>query len=301
MKKPLRIAVIGQGRWGTRITSTLRTLASCEVAYQVTHDYETLLTKNDIDGIVIATPAATHGKIASAFIKKGLPLFIEKPLTASLKEAQELARLAKKYHSPIFVGHIHRYNSAYIALKAHVKKIAPIRMIMAEGMSNGPFRSDVSVLWDWAPHDLYLMLDLLKKFPKSVQAWGIASVQPTSKHYDTSVIKLTFAGNITAILTNSWVSPEKHKRFTAIGKTGSLVLDDTKPDEKAILYPAKKPQGTPLPYENTLPLTNELSAWLTSIETHKKPHTGIEDGLAVVKILDAAQKSVAKNGAVITL
>lgn len=296
MTPPLRIAVIGTGRWGSRIIETLETLPACIITHRATHNYKELLHKSDIDGIVIATPASTHAIIAQDFIKKGIPLFIEKPLTANLKEAQALNTLAKKHHASIFVGHIHCYNSAYRTLKVQSKKIGDIRTIFAESMSAGPVRSDVSVLWDWAPHDTYLMIDLLKKNPTSVQAWGTTSLQTNKNHYDSTAIKLTFPGNVTGILTNSWVSPEKRKHFTVIGTKGSLVFDDAKKEDKVIHYTPKKPQGTPLAYENTMPLTNELSAWLTSIKTNKKPATGIEAGLLVVKILTAAEQSIQKNG-----
>src|SRR3989344_3759149 len=113
-KQKVRVAVIGAGQWGTRIIKTLETLPDCEVVYVEARNYENLINKSDIDAVLVATPGSTHYRVALPFVKKGLPVFIEKPMTTSFKDAHILKQAAKKSGSLIFVGHIHLYNPAFL-------------------------------------------------------------------------------------------------------------------------------------------------------------------------------------------
>ncbi len=312
MKEPVRIAVIGAGRWGKNILKTLAAIPSCEVAYSVTREYKNLFSKDDIDAVVIATPPATHAAIALPFLKKGLPVFIEKPLTLNSKEGSQLEAASKKYKAPIFVGHIHLYNPAYQAAKKLVGKAGKLKMLVGEGASNGPFRDDYSAMWDWAPHDLSMMLDIAGK-PTSVQAWGVVSTRPKTRLHDFSIMKLNFPSGAVGVIHSSKLSPEKRRKFTIIGSKNSIVYDDTAPEKKVTLYEGHGPtvskklvrENQPAlsypPYESASPLTRELEAFVEMVKTKKKPLANIESGLAVVKILEAAEKSILSGGTVVKI
>ncbi len=308
MKKPVRIAVIGSGRWGTNIIRTLKTLSGVEVAYVVTRDYQTLISKNDIDAVVVATPPKSHVTVALPFIKKGLPVFIEKPLSLSLTEGKRLLRASRESGSLVFVGHIHLYNPAFIEAKKEIGKAGKLTYLLGEGMSNGPFRDDYSALWDWAPHDLSMMLAIAKEIPRSVEAWGLSITRPKTRLHDITILKLLFPSGLVGVIHSSKLSPEKRRKLTVQGSKHTVAYDDTLPEQKVTVYKGHAPKintgrvienqpvlSHPL-YENVSPLTRELEAFLQMIKTKKKPVADIESGLAVVQILEAAEKSMSAGG-----
>ncbi len=306
MAKNLRIALIGRGRWGKNIEKTLRALPQCTLAYVEERDYRALIPKNDVDVVIVATPGSTHARVALPFIKKGLPVFIEKPLTTNLRDAWKLTKAAEKSRSLIFVGHLHYYNPAYVKTKKLTQKIGKIRFMVAEGSNNGPYRNDMSSLWDWAPHDIYMMTDLLREKPKSIQAWGTSSLRPKTALYDIGYIKLNFKNGVAGFIFNSWLFPEKRKKLTIVGEKSSIVFDDTAP-QKVTLYEnmgpkvtknsvtQKEPKMSYPKYDTASPLTVELQAFLNTVRNGIKPKTDIQEGLAVIQILDAVEKSI-KSG-----
>lgn len=304
MGKPLRIAVIGNGRWGKNIIRTLNTLPECVVSYTATRDYVFLFKKNDIDAVVIATPPKTHTAIALKFLVRKIPLFIEKPMTTNLLDAHRIATVSKKMKTPVFVGHIDLYNPAYQAVQATVRKLGVLHLVVSEGASMGPFRSDVSVLWDWAPHGCAMILDAVGEKPTSVQALGTTHISLKKTSYDTSVIKLIFPSGCIGYIHNSRLSPKKKRSLTIVGSKGTAVYSDTE-TEKAILtlHPLSKKKAevptvphTVLTYEDTPSLTAELRAFLKSVRTRKSPKTDAASGVAVVSILESAEKSIKKGG-----
>lgn len=267
----LKIRLIGLGRWGTNIYNTLQDMSGVEV----------LVEENaDVDAVIVATPGATHAKVALPFIEAGLPTYIEKPMTTSLKDALRL----KKADGNIFVGHIHLYNPAYLKAKELVKKIGRIKQLYFEGMAPGPIRDDMSVWWDWGPHGVSLALNLLGTMPIDVQAWG---------NNDVAQVRLGFPKKIEVFCATTWLSPEKRMKLTVIGARGSVVFDD-RAEKKVALYRGDK--VTRPRYGKQAPLKLELEAFIKSIKTKKQPVTDINNGLAVVKVLATADKSLKLDG-----
>ncbi|MDP3726220.1 MAG: Gfo/Idh/MocA family oxidoreductase [bacterium] len=303
MAKHLRIALIGRGRWGRNIEKTLRGLSQCTLAYVAERDYRALIAKKDIDAVIVATPGSTHARVALPFIKRSLPVFIEKPLTTNLRDAGMIKKAAEKSGSLIFVGHLHHYNPAYLKTKELIQKIGKIRFMVAEGSNNGPYRNDMSALWDWAPHDIYMMVDLVGSLPKSLQAWGVSSLRPKTILHDIGYIKLNFKNGVTGFIFNSWLFPEKRKKLTVVGEKSSIVFDDTA-SQKVTLYKnmgpqiikksviQKEPKILYPKYDTASPLTAELKAFISAVQNGTKPKTGIQEGLTIVKTLDAAEKSI---------
>lgn len=331
----LRVGLFGLGRWGTNILNTLKTMEGVEVAFAYdpmkNPSFPPLVrgertpfppAKGDlpagqagVQGVIVATPGSTHAEVALPFIKAGIPTYIEKPLTLSMADARKLERAAKKSGALIFCGHLHLYNPAYQVAKQHAQHAGKLRYISFEGMNNGPFRDDMSAMWDWASHDVYLAMDLLGgQLPKSVQAWGIAALRPKTNLYDFSLIKMMFAGGVEAISMTSWLSPEKRKNVTIVGESDSIVFDDTLSSNKVTLYkglvpgltsPDKGRRGGVLRQEPTVsypsyseksPLQAELEAFIDAIKTGQQPRTGLPEGVAVVRVLAAAEKSIALDG-----
>jgi len=330
----LNLALIGLGRWGTNIKNTLENIPGVKLQYicdfsppqmrgrsrggEIIQDYKKLLEHDDLDAVLIATPGSTHAEIALPFIKKGLPVFIEKPLTTNLADAKKLATAAKKSGSLIFVGHIHLYNPAYLKAKQLAAQAGPIRALYFEGMNNGPYRDDMSALWDWAPHDVAMATDLLAAAPTHVQAWGSKTLRPHTNLHDSAQIKLVFSpphtrgrsrggDNISALINVSWLFPEKRKKLTIIGSKDSIIYDDTL-DKKITLFKnmgptvqsktiiKQNPKISYPAYAKTSPLETELKAFVKSVKTKQAPLTDINHALAVIKIIAAAEKSIALDG-----
>lgn len=302
----VRVAVIGAGRWGTRIIQTLKTFSLCEVAYVEARDYRTLIHKKDIDAVLVATPGATHAQVALPFIKKGLSVFIEKPLTTCVKDAQLLKRAAEKSGSLVFIGHIQLYNGAFCAAKELSAKIGRIRFMTSEGSNNGPYRDDMSAIWDWAPHGISMMLDILGVKPTTVEAWGVSTLRPETALHDVGYIKLNFPKGVTGFVFTSWLFPEKRKKLTIVGEKSTIVFDDMA-EKKVTLYEdmgpdveeksviQKEPRVSYPSYDVVSPLTRELKAFLEMVRTRAKPRTDIDNGIAAVSILEAAEKSIKRT------
>ena len=322
-----RLALIGFGRWGKNIAKTLSHLTGAELAYvcdpHLTEDglrlsvpntplpkiisLPELYQKQDVDGVLVATSGSTHFDIALPFIEKGLPAFIEKPLTTSLPQAQALESAAQKAQSPVFVGHIHLYNPAYRKVKELLPTLGEIRLLWFESMNNGPYRSDMSSLWDWAPHDVIMALDLLGQEPTTIKAWQYNWLRPETNLVDMTVASLEFTAPTKALLQMGWLAPAKRKKLTVIGSQHTLVFDDTA-TKKITLYenlgPAVEagsgniasvlPQTPLISYPEIPagePLAEEMKAFMVMVDTRATPPTPISQGVQVVKIITAIEQA----------
>lgn len=296
MNKPVRLAVVGAGRWGSVVARVLGTIPECELAYQVTREWKELLKHDDIDGVIIATPPCTHAAIALPFIKKGVPVFIEKPLTLTTKDAHALAAAAKKSRSAVFVGHIHLFNPAYTAAKKLAKNT---RLILSENAGPGPHRPDYSAMWDYGSHGVYLVLDVAGMMPKRVSALGSATLRPKSKLWDSAHIKLEFKNGVTGYVMCSSMMPQKRSRLTMVSEKQTVVYDDILPEQKVALF--ENGATTNPDYTPAQPLTRELEAFIDVINKKAKPRARLLDGLAVVRVLEAAEKSIRAGGKAVSI
>lgn len=275
MPKKLQLGLIGKGRWGTNIYNTVE---------KITGTPPLLLKERgqggEVDGILIATPGSTHAEIALPYIKQGIPVFIEKPMTTSFADAKKIAKAAEKSKSLVMTGHIHLYNPAYLKAKQLAAKAGPIRSLYFEGMNNGPIRDDMSALWDWAPHDVAMALDLLGSIPTHVQAWGQKILRPKTELYDAGQIRLFYANNIQVVINVSWLSPEKRKKLVIVTEKKQLVFDDT----------------LPKPKNRKSPLELEINDFIKAIKTGQEPVSSLQIGIDVVKIIDKAHQSINLDG-----
>lgn len=279
---PLSIGLIGLGRWGTNIKRTLDGMN--DVSVVVIAPGETI--PENLDGIIIATPSSTHTEIALKSIERGLPTFIEKPMSTSVVDALRIKDAAEKAGTAIFVGHIYLYNPAFQKVLELCNVLGPIRNITAEGANDAP-RADSSVLWDWLPHHLAMARVILGTEPESVRT------RAQSPHVARDAATVTFQfGSVPLVAHISWVAPAKRRVLTISGDHGMLVFDDTAAQKitltnnSATTYPE---------YGNEASLTNELHAFLELVRTQRADRPHLDDAVAIIRAIEAAEKSRETN------
>ena len=186
MSNELRIGLIGVGKWGKNYINILKKNKEVSLKkiacknlnekrnllkdYEVTDNWHDITLSSEIDGIIIATPPKTHFEIASEAIKNGKPVIIEKPLVLNLKDATSFLELSKKHKVIVKVNHVYLYHPLYRLLKKQIHNKTNLKSIYSKGGNYGPFRKDVSSLWDWGPHDLSMCLDVIGEYPKKIKA-----------------------------------------------------------------------------------------------------------------------------------
>ena len=304
----LRLGLVGAGRWGKRYIETIRGMSGVRLALVVSRNEETThlvpdavvisdwrdLVAEDLDGVVVATPAATHSEILSSMVSAGIPTMVEKPLCLDLAEALALRDLVRKSKVLVLVDHTHLFHPAFTALKAHGEELGPVRFIRSEGAAFGPFRPDVSVLWDWAPHDLSLCLDLLNTVPDRVSALGDDSSVTVWLHFDKDT---------SAWITNSNLSLQKRRLLTVYFEHHALVLDDSAIDklkEYKVDFEGSPrnftfDSGNILPVPQDMPLTCAVSYFVQGIRGGDTARFGLDLACDVIRTIDAAQRALEQS------
>ncbi len=331
MVKQINMSVIGLGYWGPNLARTffeldetflhtcvdvdesrLKKIKSQFPAINTTTDAEDIIKNPEIDAVVIASSASTHFKLAKETLLSGKHAFVEKPLALSVVEAEELVNLANKTGKVLMVGHLLEYHPGIQAVKSYIKKgeIGKILYLYAQRLNLGKIRKDENCLWSLAPHDISVILSLLEKEPKTVIAHGQSYVQNGIE--DIVFLTLRFPDKILANIHISWLDPHKVRKLTVVGTKKMIVFDDMKSMEKIRIY--DKGVGPPLDYrtygqdlnlrfgdisiphvEMAEPLKQECLHFLDCIKSGKKPLSSGNEGLKVVKVLEAAQKSISSG------
>lgn len=312
----ITLALIGAGSWGRNYIKTVssikgvklkyifartaKTLNTLPGIYNKIQDYKQLPKYKDIDGVIIATPATTHFPILKYLMPLGYYFLVEKPLVASYQDAIALKNINEKNkNSMIMTGHIYLYNPAFIKMLDLISNVGDIKYIDLEGCNWGPFRSDVSALWDYLPHDVSMCLELLKKDPIEVSACGINS--------DMVYLRFKFEKNIKAFFKIGRMSPVKKRRMEIVGNKGSLIFDDTSDNKITFFKHASKDQfdkisrATYPSYEKIEPLRMQLNEFINCIKNNKNPKTDLSHALKVIKIIHFAEKSLKSNGKTIEI
>ena len=317
------IAVIGAGYWGKNLVrnfhqlDVLKTIcdASPDIRKQLsetypdvtlTDDVDAVLNDTEIQGVVIAAPAAQHFDLAIRALTAGKHIFVEKPLALTYADGEAIVKLAKEKQKILFVGHILHYHAAVIKLKEMIKQgqIGRLQYIYSRRLSLGKIRREENILWSFAPHDISLILSIVGEDPCYVDAIGSNFLH--ARIPDVTMTNLKFFSGVGAHIFVSWLNPFKEQRLIIVGSQGMLVFDDTQPvDQKLILYPhtINWIDGQPIPEKAegeaivlsdhwVEPLQAECKAFLNAIETNTKPLTSGEEGLKVLKILEISQQSL---------
>lgn len=304
----MKIGLIGAGRWGKRYIETLGRMPgetlSCLASSnpesaalvppgcRVTPRWRGLLEgQGRPDGIIVATPPGTHLEIAAAIIQAGIPVLVEKPLTLSLPEAEELAKEAGSRRVLAMVGHTHLYSAAFRELKRRGQALGRLKEIRSAGGAWGPFRPDTPPLWDWAPHDISMALELEGSCPVSVEASRTARIEQPPGTGEAVSITLRFASGAAAGINISNVQKQKQRLFEAVYEGGSLTYDDLAP-EKLVYRSSPGAAPEPVALEGSMPLTNLVAEFCRAIGEGRRSDPSLQLGLQVVKVLSACQKAI---------
>lgn len=332
------IAIVGAGYWGPNLIRNFGGLPDCQVLWvcdkkpgrrqyvqerfptiPVTDDLDVVLSDPNVDAVVIATPVSTHHEVAMAALHAGKHVMIEKPITDTSEHAQELVDTARQAGKVIAVDHLFVYNPAIARMVELVHTGEVDRLCYAESsrVNLGPPASEVDVIWDLATHDLSITYALWGRLPLEVTAYGRRFLHPTL--IDVAFLHLRFDDDSLAVHHVSWLSPEKVRRYFLAGTGGSFVFDDTvaegklrqidqgvdsriglKDDEvKDLFY---KPGVVRYPdLEAVEPLAASCGDFVHCIRTGGVPRADGHAGFAVVRMLEAAERSIANGSQPITL
>ncbi len=272
-------------------------------------DYKDIKS-TDIDAVVIATPLNTHYEIAKYFFNNNKHILIEKPLTSTSGEAEDLIKIAKKNKLVLMVGHVYEYNSGIRALKEIIQngRLGKIYYLKAERMGLGPIRKHASALWDLATHDISILLYLFDRSPIKIFAQGWYYIQDNIE--DFVDLNLIFPNNIFCNIYASWFAPEKVRKLIVVGSKAMVVFDDVNKSEILKIYEREIREdlldSTPnysdhqnivnigdvfIPKIQQLePLAVQVEEFINSINEKREPLSDGENGLRVIKILEDAQK-----------
>jgi len=334
----VRVAVVGCGYWGTNLIRNLAASPLCEVVAlcdqdrarlergsgpcpraELVRDFEAVVADPGVEAVVLATPVATHAPLVHAALEAGKHVLVEKPLATSVREAEELVRLARARGLTLMVDHTFLYSPAVRRVKELIDagELGDIYYIDSVRINLGLFQSDVNVLWDLAPHDLSIVDFLLGRLPRSVAATG--SCHTGGDLEDVAYLNLDFGGNLLASFHVNWLSPVKVRHLMIGGSNKGLVYNDLNHWEPIKVYDrgitvAESPEarrGVLISYrtgdvwspnvEPTEPLQTVVRHFAECVRTGSRPLSDGEAGLRVVRILEAAQRSIKAQGGRITL
>jgi predicted dehydrogenase len=326
------LAQLGCGYWGPNLLRNFSSLPNCRVKYVVdsspdrrafveanfprtlaVNGVDEVLADPEVTGVVIATPAGTHFRIAKQALLSGKHVFVEKPLATKVAEVDELDRLAKERELVVMAGHTFVYNAAvrYVKKLLDAGELGEIRYIYSQRLNLGRIRSDIDALWNFAPHDISIIQYWLgDPEPVSVHRVGMDFIQDGID--DVVFLSIVYPQKIIANIHVSWLDPQKVRKMIVVGSRKMVVYDDVAEDKiaiydkgidkKAILgenMDFDSPRPEPFSYRSgdilmpqvnfKEPLRFEAESFVESMWNGKKPITGIPHARKVVSILEQAQ------------
>jgi predicted dehydrogenase len=332
----LKFGVIGYGYWGPNVVRNLHRLPNAEVvsvcdkssasrkrahkdysSIYVSADAAEVITSSEIDVVAIVTPVWTHFGLAKAALESGKHVFVEKPFTNNVAQAEQLIELAQRKNLKIMVDHTFLFTGAVKKIKQLLQqgRLGKLYYYDSTRVNLGLFQHDVNVVWDLAPHDLSIMDYLIERSPEALVATG-------QKHLngfeDIAFITLYFPDSIIAHVNVNWLSPVKVRTTLIGGEKKMLVWNDLEADEKVKVYD----KGVDITNQEGLyellvnyrsgdmwapqleqveALRHELMYFIDCISSDRQPLNDGAAGLRVVKILEAVNKSLRKRGALVYL
>jgi predicted dehydrogenase len=340
-KKPCAhtaLGVVGCGYWGPNLVRNFSSLPNSQVRVicdtaperlrhlkglypnvRTTRDFTELLKDRSLQGIAIATGTRHHYAMAKAALLAGKHTLVEKPMATTSAECEELIALAARQGLVLMVGHTFRYSPAVRKLKEIIEsgQLGTVHYISARRLNLGIIQRDINVAWDLAPHDISIALYLMGELPATVTCTGSAHLTPGVE--DVTAMSLQFSGNRTALIHSSWLDPRKIREMTVVGSRRMVVYDDVASNDKIRIFDTRV---EPAPHYDTYaefqyayhygdvlipylrqeePLKNECADFVTCIRNQTTPLTGGQDGLAVVRILEAASASLKVGGGPVSL
>ncbi len=332
MMSELQIGIVGCGYWGPNLLRNFSQMTCARLVMaadrkeerlervqsrfpeiRATTDYHDFFHAG-LDAVVVATPPATHFQIARECLLNGMNVLVEKPLTLNSNDAAELVAVADQANLTLMVGHTFEYNPAVRVLKSLITngELGTIYYLDAVRANLGLYQPYLNAMWDLAPHDISILQYLLDQTPMEVSVQGSSSVFDGIA--DVVYLHFKFLHDIMAHVHVSWLSPCKTRRITIVGSEKMVVYDDIESTTKIKIY--DKGVNTP-PYTDTFgewqcsyrngdvvtplipadePLQIECEHFVQSIINHTRPQSDGRSGLRVVQVLEAAQRSLDRNG-----
>lgn len=327
----VRVGVIGYGYWGPNIVRNLHNVNNASVVavcdrepanlqrvkktfpdVEVTLNAVELLQSPDIDAIAVITPVWTHYELAKSALQNGKHVFIEKPFTSNSEQAEELIELAEKKGLIIMVDHTFLFTGAVRKIRQLVDDGTLGRLYYYDSMrvNLGLFQHDVNVIWDLAPHDLSIVDHIIGMKPEAIMASGASHL---NGHADVAFMTIYYPESVIAHINVNWLSPVKIRMTLIGGEKKMVVWNDVVADEKIRVYDKGVEKTTKegvydllVSYrsgdmwapkiENTEALKAELSYFVECVEQNNVPFNDGAAGLRVVRMLEAAEKSLSRKG-----
>ncbi|MDX1951691.1 MAG: Gfo/Idh/MocA family oxidoreductase [Verrucomicrobiota bacterium] len=319
-----KIAVLGCGYWGQNLVRNFRELGVLKLvcdpaesgrnrareiapAVEISEDFDSAFERDDIDGIVLATPAETHHSLGLKALSSGKDLLVEKPLALNYQQGLQLQASAEKHQRILMVGHLLEYHPAVLKLREMIAggELGKVNYIYSNRLNFGKIRTEENALWSFAPHDIAVILRLFGEMPIEVTCVGGNYITPTLA--DVTVSCLHFATGQRAHIFVSWLNPFKEQKLVVVGDKQMAVFNDVSKDEKLTLHNQRvdlnnrqpilqKGEAQVVPLSADEPLRKECEHFIHCILTRSSPLTDAENGIKVLKVLQACQTSLQLNG-----
>lgn len=322
----IHVGVIGCGYWGKNLVRNFYQLNALGMVCDMTpagravareiapgvpivEEIETILN-SDVNAVVIATPAETHYELVRQALLGGKDVFVEKPLALTYEQGAELVAIAEAYGRILMVGHVLEYHPAIQQLATMIRRgdLGRLQYIYSNRLSLGKIRREENILWSFAPHDVAVILRLVQQLPFEVVACGGNYLQPNIA--DVTVTNLLFDNGVRSHIFVSWLHPFKEQRLVVIGSKKMASFDDVA--KRLVVYDQRvewqegqpipvKDGGEDIPFASDEPLRLECQAFLHAVATREAPLTDGQSGLQVLRVLQAAQRSLVMNGQAVKL
>ena len=327
-KDPVNVAVVGMGYWGKNLVRNFHELGALSVICDSRESVETdnkadyknvrfcrefkeVLADPSIHAVALATPAVSHYDMAKMALEAGKDVYVEKPLAIEVRQGKELVEIAEAKGRILMVGHILRYHPAVVKLQEliHNGGLGKIHYLYSNRLNIGKIRTEENILWSFAPHDISVILSLLNEVPTRITCQGGAYL--SSQVYDVTMSQFSFPSGVQAHIYVSWLHPVKEQRLVVVGSDKMAVFDDTIED-KLVLYPHKvewknriptaiKAKGEVVALDKQEPLKAECQHFIDSVRSRQAPLTDGREGLRVLNVLDACQRSLLNKGVAVEI
>jgi UDP-2-acetamido-3-amino-2,3-dideoxy-glucuronate N-acetyltransferase len=319
------IAVVGTGYWGKNLVrvfseiealklvcdknpATLENLKGKYGKIETCRAIGEALAREDVDAVVIATPAETHFTLAREALLSGKHVFVEKPLVLNEDDGRQLIAIAQEKKRVLMVGHLLQYHPAFIRLREMVAagELGRINYIYSHRLNFGKIRREENILWSFAPHDISMLLSLAGEEPDSIQTTGGYYLH--QRLADVTTTHFEFPSGLRAHIFVSWLHPFKEQKLVVVGDRKMAVFDDTLDwQHKLVVYPhhvewangapvPAKAEPEPVAVSRDEPLLSECMHFLECIAKGHAPVTDGREGLRVLKILNISQRSLDEHG-----
>ena len=318
------ICVAGGGYWGKNLirnvsalgklygicdsnADSLGALAKQYPTAKAYQSFQKALADGQVDAIMLATPAEQHHAMGLEALAAGKDLFVEKPLALEYEDGLEMVEQARRHGRVLMVGHLLRYHPAITKIHQLMREgvLGRIDYIYSNRLSMGKIRQEENALWSFAPHDISVILSLVGQMPVQVTATGGAYLQPNIA--DVTLSHLLFDRGTRAHIFVSWLHPYKEQRLVVVGSKQMLVFEDSRAQDKLMLFDkriewkngameASRPSGVAVPFDAEEPLRLECAHFIDSVTNRKEPLTTGDEGVRVLQVLQACQRSLQMNG-----